>query len=79
MSETSQEENLWFVFQELYQERRAHLAELDKARAELLDVVTRADNQQLTSDEIHEEYEAVIDKLKVAKLFLCQIDMAAKC
>lgn len=49
-----------------------HLAELDKARAELLEVVTRADNQQLTSDNVHEQYEAVIEKLKVRVLLFCQ-------
>lgn len=49
-----------------------HLAELDKARAELLEVVTRADNQQLTSDNVHEQYEAVIEKLKVRVLLVCQ-------
>lgn len=53
------------MLKELYQERRAHLAELDKTRAELFDVINKADSQQLSTQDIHDQYSVVIDKLKV--------------
>ncbi|KAF6020716.1 hypothetical protein EB796_020966 [Bugula neritina] len=58
--------------EELYQERRVHLAELDKARSELLKVISKADKAELTTEDQNEQYEAVIRKLKAEQASLQQ-------
>lgn len=43
----------------------AHLAALEASRQELVAVIARVDSKQLTADDLHSHYQAVIQQLKV--------------